>query len=267
VTRSSERKNEWIATWLYNNKIRDTTGIYQRWHIDGQSVCKNCWMLATTVSAYKLKNHTAMHGLKGTKQNKERTCTSIAYLSNNFDCVCDKMPEKNERHLPPYLQWEDVRKDLNDYLSSQKQTTWSPSGFCTMRKTYFPDVKSPKMTRQGKCDRCLELKQMRLDAKTQEEKLAFQNALHQHNVQQMAERVMYKEKCLQSQQNKKHYLSLIMDGMNTAKLPLSIPIPNGASQIERLKLHVHGFINHGDGTKSMIGSLDHWNTGSFSSGK
>jgi len=58
------------------------------------------------------------------------------------------------------------------------------------------------------------------------------------------------------------YLSLIIDGMNTVLFPISIPIPKATSRIEKLKLHIHGIIDHGHKKKQFYGSLDHWSHGS-----
>ena len=54
------------------------------------------------------------------------------------------------------------------------------------------------------------------------------------------------------------YLSLIIDGMNTVLFPISIPIPKATSRIEKLKLHIHGIIDHGHKKNN---SMDHWITG------
>ena len=40
-------------------------------------------------------------------------------------------------------------------------------------KEHFSHVKAPKYTRQGKCDICIELKEKRNNAKTDEEKEEF----------------------------------------------------------------------------------------------
>jgi replication fork clamp-binding protein CrfC len=42
-----------------------------------------------------------------------------------------------------------------------------------IKKKYFKHVKAPKYTRQGKCDTCIELKEKRKKAVTEEEKQHF----------------------------------------------------------------------------------------------
>jgi len=65
-----------------------------------------------------------------------------------------------------------------------------------------------------------------------------------------------------SEQNPDDFLSLIIDGMNTVHFPFCMPVPKNSSRIEKLKLHVHGIIDHGNRRKVFFGSLDHWSHGS-----
>ncbi len=55
---------------------------------------------------------------------------------------------------------------------------------------------------------------------------------------------------------------LIMDGMNTLSFSLKMPMLKGTSRIDRLKLHVFGFIDHENNSYHIFGSLDHWSHGS-----
>ena len=57
-------------------------------------------------------------------------------------------------------------------------------------------------------------------------------------------------------------MSIIIDGMSTVLFPMQIPIPKGTSRVERMKLHVHGIINHGQHSKTYFGCLNHWGHGS-----
>ena len=41
----------------------------------------------------------------------------------------------------------------------------------------------------------------------------------------MHERLLYKSRCLQAIQYPSEYMSIILDGMNAAHIPLSMPIP------------------------------------------
>ena len=64
------------------------------------------------------------------------------------------------------------------------------------------------------------------------------------------------------EQNPDDFLFLIIDGMNTVMFSLCMPIPKNSSRIEKLKLHVHGIIDHGNRRKVFFGSLEHWSHGS-----
>ena len=50
--------------------------------------------------------------------------------------------------------------------------------------------------------------------------------------------------------------------MNTVLFPVSIPTPKSSSRVERMKLHIHGIIDHGHNHRQFYGSLDHWSHGS-----
>jgi hypothetical protein len=43
----------------------------------------------------------------------------------------------------------------------------------------------------------------------------------------MHERLLYKNRCLKAIQHPSEYMSIILDGMNAAHVPLSMPIPKG----------------------------------------
>ena len=50
--------------------------------------------------------------------------------------------------------------------------------------------------------------------------------------------------------------------MNTVLFPVSVPAPKSSSRVERMKLHIHGIIDHGHNQRQFYGSLDHWSHGS-----
>ena len=74
------------------------------------------------------------------------------------------MPTNNELHLPCYLQWKDINTMLNEHLTFLGYKHISEPYLSHLHTVHFKNVKNPKYTRQGKCDKCLELKQNRLQA-------------------------------------------------------------------------------------------------------
>ena len=86
---------------------------------------------------------------------------------------------------------------------------------------------------------CIDLKEKRKLAKTEEEKQHFHKLFAevlissplylyvQHNEAQMQERILYQSRCVQAVKYPKEYCSIIIDGMNTSNIPLKMPMPKG----------------------------------------
>lgn len=131
ISKSGAKKNEWIRNYLEHNVIVNGSCSSTRWHLNGKSVCKSCWMLATTVSSYKLKHcYVESTAGLGIKRISPRLETVIAWLGTYFDSICEKMPTKNEFHLPNFIFWSDVLEELNDYLDeNENYHQLSPSYF------------------------------------------------------------------------------------------------------------------------------------------
>jgi hypothetical protein len=128
-------KNKWIRNYLQNNKIMINEIQTTRWHLDGSDICKSCWLSATTISSYKLKFcNQQSHGSSGIPKINSRLNTAISWLSNYFNTVCEKMPTKNELHLPCFIIWNDINNDLNQYLSEQGYKKISSSFFTKVSK-------------------------------------------------------------------------------------------------------------------------------------
>ena len=77
-----------------------------------------------------------------------------------------------------------------------------------------------------------------------------------------------------SEEKPKEFMSLIIDGMNSCYISMKIPKSKGilivikiiylylaTNRIERLKLHIHGLIDHGAKKRILYGSYDHWEYG------
>ena len=50
--------------------------------------------------------------------------------------------------------------------------------------------------------------------------------------------------------------------MNAPRIPMKLPKPKGADLVERLKLSIHGLIDHSNKNRRLYGSFDHWKHGS-----
>ena len=194
------QRNAWLQQWLENNKINIGTNKYMyRWHIDGIEVCLHCWLSVTGATKYKIAHCTRyIHGNTGIAHLSDHLETALAWLETYLYSVCDHMSTKNQYHLPCFLQWKDVLTDLNSHLDSKKLKRYSQPQFAHLIKKNFSNVKLPKYTKLGKCDVCLDLKEKRLKAKTEDEKLNLQRQIIDHNTNQMKERIEYKKRCLRA---------------------------------------------------------------------
>ena len=265
LSQSQLGKNLWIQSYIKNNKVirDDNVNCGVRWHVDGFDVCLQCWKLAIGVSTYKLQHYDrVIHGNSGVSKMRPNIHISLAWMETTYKSMCDQMPTKDEFHLPNYMLWKDICRDLNIYLMEHNQRQITISYFYRLHKKYFPKVKAPKYTRLGKCDTCVQLKEAKTIEKDPKRQKELHGQLLEHNRKQMQERFEYKSRCIQAEQQPDQYLSIIVDGMTITKIPLKMPMPKGASQQERLKLHIHGLIDHSHKIRRMYGSLDHWNHGS-----
>src|ERR1700722_4167554 len=91
-------------------------------------------MLATTVSFHKLKFcDRSSHGSTGIAKMSDRKTSIIAWLSNLFESVCDKMLMKEEFHLPCFILWNDINNDLNGYLRERNFPILSKTSFIKIK--------------------------------------------------------------------------------------------------------------------------------------
>ena len=63
----------------------------------------------------------------------DRKISIIAWLSNLFESVCDKMLMKEEFHLPCFILWNDINNDLNGYLRERNFPILSKTSFIKIK--------------------------------------------------------------------------------------------------------------------------------------
>ena len=131
---TEKQKSLWIQDFLKNNIVELDSGKRTiRWHICGKDICKSCWMKATTVSFHKMKNcYKVSHSAKDISRQNGRKSSILAWLSNFFDDVCEKMPTKEEFHLSCFMLWKDIMYHLNIFLNQE--------GHKVVEKSFFSMV-------------------------------------------------------------------------------------------------------------------------------
>ncbi len=96
---------------------------------------------------YKVLNlHTGVRKLSKTKEE------AIGWLGAQFQVMCEKMPTKDEYHLPCFLDWKDIWNRLNEHLQSCGYNHCNYETLAKWQTEFFPTVKAPKYTQLGKCD-------------------------------------------------------------------------------------------------------------------
>jgi hypothetical protein len=75
-----------------------------RWNLDRYDVCKQCWIVATTVTKYKLKNcWRTENSNTRTKKISAKLTSFVAWLGSYFDmAVIECPPKMNIIYLASY---------------------------------------------------------------------------------------------------------------------------------------------------------------------
>ena len=138
LSKNERQRSLWIQDYLKNNIVHLDSGKITRWHICGKDICKTCWMKATTVTFHKMKNcYKVNHSSREISRQNGRKSIILAWFSNFFDDICDKMPTKEEFHLSCYMLWKDIMEQLNIFLIKEKHKVVEKSFFSKVILIYF----------------------------------------------------------------------------------------------------------------------------------
>jgi hypothetical protein len=104
VPKDTLKKNEWIRNYLQFNQVVIGNDTNIRWNLDRYAVYKQCWMVATTVSKFKMKNcwRTENNNV-GARKISAKLTSIVAWLGSYFDGVCDRMSTKNKYYLSCFI--------------------------------------------------------------------------------------------------------------------------------------------------------------------
>jgi len=253
----------YLNNYLSQNPIVIDGQTLVRWHINGLDVCQKCWMSATTISSFRIKNFFKnRHSSNNITRVSDYVQNVISWMDCIFTNMGEKLPHRNEIHLPSFLSWKAIFIDLTKYLSFNNFRSISFSYFCYLRRKYFKNVTIPEKSRLGKCDTCLTLQQRKFKCTNPVEYQNLSDEFVLHNQLQMKERLLYKQRATLGKTQPSQYLSLIVDTMQTKFIPMVTPLPKNYSTCEKLRLHLTGIINHSHSDRIMYGSFDHWKHGS-----
>ena len=111
-------QRQWVIDRLHENSYGIEKGsITTKYFIAGDEVCQVAWCAVYSISKKRITRMlksaslgyiTAEHGNKGKKRSKMKTQNVTAWMERYFHLVGDKMPHKDQIHLPSWETQKDV---------------------------------------------------------------------------------------------------------------------------------------------------------------
>ena len=155
---NSNALRQWTIDRLNENSHEDASGkIRTKYLVAGNEVCQKAWCNVHEISPARLARLRKSvikgqkefeHGNKGKKRSTTTTEGAKAWMARYFHLVGDKMPHKNQIHLP---SWE-LRKDIYMRYRSDMELQQIPesemvalSSFYRIWADEFPDVVIPEV--------------------------------------------------------------------------------------------------------------------------
>lgn len=131
--------------------------------------------------------------------------------------------------------------------------------FISFWKKFFSYVKFPDRHYLGKCDTCLEIKQLRSKTALNKEQHDYlSKILKEHNNIQQSERMAYKTRAEEGQRNPSNILSIIMDTMRMKMIPHVFPFPKALSSMNTLAVIIFGILNHSNDSQCFYLHHVYW---------
>lgn len=150
-------RNEWLFMKLRENSTETSRGNVQtKYFIAGKEVCSSAWCKVFEISNRTLQrmqrklvfDDGMQHGNLGKKRQNTKTEGAVAWMERYFNLIGDKMPDKDQIHLPC---WE-TQKDIFCRYSGDMQIRGCPQeellGISMFYKVWtdnFPNVVIPKV--------------------------------------------------------------------------------------------------------------------------
>ena len=120
---TTDRK-KWLLAKLSSNSSELSNRVVQtKYFVAGKEICSSAWCRIFSVSRRTLQrmlkrivdaDRMEQHGNVGKKRQNTKTEGAIAWMERYFDLIGDKMPDKNQIHLPC---WENQKDVYNRYCT------------------------------------------------------------------------------------------------------------------------------------------------------
>lgn len=156
---SQTERKQWIVSKIADNSIMANGKLDVHFSIGGSEICKIAFQTIYNISPKSIYRAIKMvqdghylveHGNKGTKNPTEKLLTAKSWMTRYFKLVGDKMPDKDQTHLP---SWDSRKAIFNRYQDDMKEEFQeeiadhmiSLSQFYKLWKRDFPSVVIPKV--------------------------------------------------------------------------------------------------------------------------
>ena len=106
-----------------------------------------------------------------------------------------------------------------------------------------PNLRFPKKTKLGVCDKCTDLRTRKLLAKSVAERTAVKKEMQQHTNLHRSDRRLFWNRRERSATNPTIQWSILSDSTSRLAIPNIAPLPKGWSSLRRLPITVFGLIN------------------------
>lgn len=147
------QQTQQILDYMKEHSKGDRNVLYQ---VSGCEVCEMCFRLVYGIRYNRFKAIKARfldgvviaeHGRYGTSCLTDSTIRVVSWLRSFFHKIGDRMPTKEQIHLPSCLTRADVYALAVDDLTQGGLQCCKRSTFYDVWKTNFPNVKIPKVNK------------------------------------------------------------------------------------------------------------------------
>lgn len=258
-SRSEQGRMEWLRNYLM--AVDSPEGFNFR--VNKKPVCQRCFMLMYDIKIKKFNRCRMLattsvipiHGNFGSSRTSAERIRFKGWFEQYVAHIGDPSPDRHTIQLPCYLTKLDV---YHHYLEEFPDCHISEGTFYSVWNERR-DVVIPPFTRLGKCDKCIELTALKQKNTQDLRRSQYQATKHKHTFQIKQERDLLQRLRTEAISMPHDKTSIISDGMTSPPLPMfGVPFPKSGAAIKPIQIHIHGLINHGNGTQELYYYLDHW---------
>lgn len=170
----------------------------------------------------------------------ERGARARLWLETLKNEVGEQSPESKDIYLPPCSKSDYYREYVNEIKDCVKLPT-----FLRIWRWEFPNLKTPKQKRLGKCKKCAHLKEKLANCQTPADRAAAKKERREHLNECKVERQYYHKNRAWAKANPKDTIVIILDGMSKKNAALPAFFEHDGKESEKLDVRIVGAIAHG----------------------